>query len=266
MPTAHRTITGIDGGTPPLAAASHWAVNPGKKKARFYFDLAIRGTTGYGDEPAITFRPWVRNGSLIAAGEPVVFGRPRLRDHTSIKFQHTTDAGVSYTDSSASVIDNNSATVATLNSLDTAANGDWVVIGGPQPFSGVAIDVVLTNSNAVAATLEYWNGSAWTALSNVVDGTMPSATTFVQDGQITWAIPTDWAQSTINGITAYWVRYSVAGAMDATVTVAECDLLFSMQVAVDVDVDGDDATVMLEEISSASGTVVISGSSQVSWR
>ena len=72
-PVAHRTITGLDGGVPPLASAAHWATNPGgAKKARFYFDLAIRGTTNLSDEAAITFRPWVKHGELVAAGESVI--------------------------------------------------------------------------------------------------------------------------------------------------------------------------------------------------
>lgn len=245
-----------------------WKILATNKRLVFFFELDIRGSTGYGDEPTIVFRPWIRHdGSYVAAGETVSFNRPRLRDHSDIKLQITTDDGVSYTNSSANVIDNSTSTVASLNSLDTAANGDWVVIGGPQPFLGVAIDQVTLNSNTATLTVEYWNGSAWTAVSNMVDGTIASSVrTLGQDGQITWTIPTDWVVSTINGISSYWVRLSVSAALDSTTDIAECDLLYPLKVAVDVDCDGDDVTVMLEEYAGATGTIVVTGSSRVSWR
>jgi hypothetical protein len=220
---AHRTITSLDGKYLPLVTDAQWMVNPGnKQKARFYCDIGIRGTTGLADDPQLTLRPYVRNGGAtgyVAAGESVSYVRPRLYDLSSIKCQKTVNIGVAYTDYSANVIDNNVATYADLDALDTFANGDWVVIGGPVPFIGAALDMTANvNTNASVMSVEYWNGAAWVALTNLVDGTIIAAgKTLSGDGQITWTLPADWAASTINGITAYYMRILVSAALSATV-------------------------------------------------
>lgn len=78
--------------------------------------------------------------------------------------------------------------------------GDYVAIGFSEQFGGVIFD----NANGTAGTdgvvvWEYWNGTAWTALSNVLDGTT-GFTIAVTDGQdLTFDIPTDWAAQVLNG-------------------------------------------------------------------
>lgn len=270
---AHRTLSGLDGAYNPLptVADPFWAANPGgKQTARFFLDLVIRATTGLNDDPVITVRPFVRHGGssgYVGAGESVSFARPRLKDLSSIKAQFTTDGGSTYTDNSANVIDNTTG-VMTLNSLDTVANGDWIVLGGPTPFMGVALDYTNLNSNDATLSVEYWNGSAWVAVSNLLDGTIASSTkTAGADGQVTWSMPTDWAASTINGIAAYYVRLGVSAAIDSSVTLTEVDLLLPVKAVIDVQADGDDATVMLEALSGAiSSTPAYSGTTRVSWR
>lgn len=267
----HRTITGLDGAYPPPPDAAHWAQNPGfRAKARFLLDLVIRATTALADDPVITVRPYIRHreeNSYVAAGESVSFARPRLKDDaTQIKAQFTTDGGSTYTNNSTEVNDNTTG-VMTLNSLDTIANGDWVVLGGPAPFCGAALDVTNANGNAGTFTVEYWNGSAWVALTNVTNG---HAIAFGADAQLTWDMPAAglWQTSTINSVGPfYWARLGVSAAMDSSVTLTEVDLLFPIKAAIDVQADGDDATLMLESISSGlSGTIAYSGTTRVSWR
>lgn len=274
-PAAHRTLTALDGSYPPAPGDSAWASNPGlKATARFLVDLTVRGTTALADDPVLSIRPYVRHGGssgYVAAGSATSFTRPRLKDASTIKAQFTTDDGENYTDKSAEVIDNTTG-VMTLNSLDTAGNGDWIVIGGPAPFCGLALDVTNTNSNNVALTVEYWNGSAWVAVSNLTDGTNSSGT-LAADGQVTWdggsgvSVPADWAQSTINDITAYWVRLSVAGALDSSVTLTEVDLLFPIRAYFDIETAGGDAMILIEQqTASVTGTPAYSGAAKVTWR
>lgn len=271
---AHRTITALDGQYPPLASHASWASNPGQAdRVRFYTDIAIRGTTALANDPVLRFRPYVRNGGssgYVGAAEYVDYTRPRLENLTSIKFQKTVNDGVAYTDYSAAVIDNDPATQADLDALDTAANGDWFIIGGPVPFCGAALDMDAANVNANASilTVEYWTGAAWAAVANMTDGTIVAAgKTLSGDGQITWDVPAAWAPSTINALLAYWVRCSVSAALSANVDVEECDLLLPIKAAVDVEVDGDDCLLFLEEqTESVTGTVAYSGTVRHSWR
>jgi hypothetical protein len=271
----HRTITGLDGKYPPLSWDPLFAVNPeGNSKARFTTNITVRGCTALTDEPVIVFRPYVIASKLaraVGAGESVAYTRPRLKDLASIKFQKTINIGAAYTDYSANVIDNNVATYADLDALDTVANGDWVVIGGPVPFIGAALDLTANvNTNNSVMTVQYWNGAAWVAVANLTDGTiLVVGKTLSGDGQISWDNPALglWVPSALGGITAYWVRVSVSAALSATVEVAECDLLMPIKAAIDVQVDGDDALLFLEEQSAAvTGTVAYSGTVYLSWR
>lgn len=272
---AHRTITALDGNYPPAPSGASWATNPGgKAKARFYTDIVVRGTTALADAPSLTFLPLVRNkdGSYMAYGTASSgHVRPRLADLSTIKLQKTVNNGVAYTDYSANVIDNSAATGANLNSLDTVANGDWVVVGGPEPFCGLAVDMDggAVNANSVSLTVEYWNGSAWASAANMADGTDDgSPATLSRDGQITWDMPAAWAQSTINSLTAYWVRLSVDAALSASVEIEELDLLFPIKAAIDVQADGDDVMLLLksQDASVTGGAIGYSGTIRVSWR
>ncbi|MEW6283844.1 MAG: hypothetical protein AB1758_34850, partial [Candidatus Eremiobacterota bacterium] len=120
----------------------------------------------------------------------------------------TTDNGANYTTyaSGANVV---------LNSLDTLANGDWLVVGLDHEFRGLKVAIDAANANAATLAVHYWNGSAWTAVSNLSDGSASGGATLAQAGNITWDYPTNWAASTIDGVTAYYVRLSVSAALDA---------------------------------------------------
>jgi len=281
---AHRTITVLDGQVQPLAADVLWDVNPGAatqgwlgpgmRYARLITDIVVRGTTALADDPTLTFRPYVRAGGpvqgVVGGATVVTYTRPRLEDLATIHCQKTVNKGVAYTDYSAEVIDNAAGTVADFDSLDTIANGDWVIVGTPaRPIMGAAWDMTTMNGNAATFTVEYWNGAAWAALANGTDGTLTGGFTFGVDGQMTWDLPVAglWAISTINAIPAYWVRIGVSAALDADTTAEELDLLMPIQASIDVEVMGDDILLYLESISAQlTGTVAYSGSVSLVWR
>jgi hypothetical protein len=267
----HRTVTALWGQHPPLATDANWSANPGQRsRARFMTELVVRGCTALLDDPVVSFRPYIRSGTAVGAAQTVSYTRSRLKDLNTIKFMHTHDDGANWTNDSAAVIDNNAGTQSDLDALDTLANLDYFVIGGPVPFIGAALDLDAANVNANASTLtvEYWNGSAWAAVANLTDGTVVVATkTLSGDGQISWDLPATWTPSTINGIAAYWVRCSVSAALSANVDVEECDLLMPIRAAIDVQADGDDVllTLMSQDVA-VTGTLAYSGTINLSWR
>lgn len=70
---------------------------------------------------------------------------------------------------------------------------------------------------AVTLAWEYWNGSAWTALSGLVDGTSE----LTADGTVTWTIPGNWAAVAVNSVTQFWIRVRfTAGSWTANPLVA----------------------------------------------
>jgi len=56
---------------------------------------------------------------------------------------------------------------------------------------------------------EYWNGSSWSPLSDVIDGTIGFRVTGTR--LVTFTMPPDWAQTTVGGIAGlYWIRARVS--------------------------------------------------------
>ena len=56
---------------------------------------------------------------------------------------------------------------------------------------------------------EYWNGSSWSPLSDVIDGTIGFRATGTR--LVTFTVPLDWAQTTVGGIAGlYWIRARVS--------------------------------------------------------
>lgn len=88
--------------------------------------------------------------------------------------------------------DNNSLAVAVLT-----ATTDKIVIGSAQRFSRILVHPHASYYQAAGKTLtaEYWNGSAWTALPQVLDNTsdlQSTASTFSYAGTISFNAPGDW--------------------------------------------------------------------------
>jgi hypothetical protein len=103
----------------------------------------------------------------------------------------------------------------------TTATGDAIYIGGNKQFS--AIQIYLTTPASYSdITLEwqYWNGTAWTTLT-VTDESNGFTNTMEKVWEITFTPPADWATTTVNGVTAYWVRCVVTSfGASPTITTA----------------------------------------------
>lgn len=102
---------------------------------------------------------------------------------------------------------------------DAEAIGDYALFGAAAPFGVIKIDVSATAAtySGDGVTWQYWNGSAWATLTVLWDdtNTTPAAAgkrPFMQDGQIIFSAPTDWAASTIDSQSAYWIRAYVNAA------------------------------------------------------
>lgn len=95
--------------------------------------------------------------------------------------------------------------------------------GADLPFSRIGISLSVAGAwAAFAGVYEYWNGSAWTALTTAetIDFTVLRTPQFAS-----WTMPTDWVAvhegDALNGkVIKYWMRIRVATA--TTVTVHPC--------------------------------------------
>lgn len=90
----------------------------------------------------------------------------------------------------------------------TEAVADYAAFGQGQTFTSMTLDNT-GGTAGVGGTVawEYWNGTAWTALSGLSDGTS-SFTAGPSSGQVvSWTLPTDWARTSIGGsLPLYYVR------------------------------------------------------------
>lgn len=92
----------------------------------------------------------------------------------------------------------------------TEAVDDAFAIGASSPFGRIVFNTTGgTQGVGGAVDWEYWDGSAWTALSNVVDGTSGFTAALGDDQAVTFDVPADWATLALNSVTAYYVRAQI---------------------------------------------------------
>ena len=82
-----------------------------------------------------------------------------------------------------------------------AADDDRIYVGYDTTFEAVEVVLAIVSSDDIVAIFEYWNGSAWTALT-VADGTNG----FVQSGDIVITVPVNWTTKDVNGTSKFYVR------------------------------------------------------------
>lgn len=141
------------------------------------------------------------------------------------RFLVTTDDGANYTAYTSEVSAADGTNHAQLDALNTVANGDWVIIEcEDDSVNRLYIGMISGQVNANAATLavHFWNGTAWTAVSNLSDGTASGGATLAQSGSVTFDYPSGWTANTVDSTSGYHLRVSVSAAMSATTSVDVC--------------------------------------------
>jgi hypothetical protein len=95
---------------------------------------------------------------------------------------------------------------------DTEVENDAAYFGATAKFGALYFDMSATVAvyGADSITWEYYNGTAWTALTILYDNTDTTANDglrpFQQDGYILFSAPADWASLTVDSQAAYWIR------------------------------------------------------------
>jgi hypothetical protein len=86
---------------------------------------------------------------------------------------------------------------------------DIIYFGYSEVFNG--LNVVLGTSGVYTGTgvWEYWNGTAWTALAGVVDGTV-GFTAVPGTYYVKWTYPVTWPANAVNSVTKFWIRFKLS--------------------------------------------------------
>lgn len=103
--------------------------------------------------------------------------------------------------------------------IEAMTSSDYLYFSSPYPLEGVYIDFgSTTNTTSANPTITYWNGSAWSALTEDVDGT----SNMLQSGWIHWRRPADEQKRQFEETKyfTYWYRLAVGDTIDADVVVS----------------------------------------------
>lgn len=93
------------------------------------------------------------------------------------------------------------------------AIGDCLYIGASRRFNSLYVGLRQV-ANGVPGAWQYWDGSAWNAIPNVVDnaGAFSASDTV----EWTWSDVASWRTCVVNGQKAYWIRYRLSVATITT--------------------------------------------------
>lgn len=119
------------------------------------------------------------------------------------------DSQNAYVDYTRKVTDGRTDTYAFLGQF----SNDEFYVCSSEIAEGVAF--VLSNANGQTATMDVysWQDGAWTALSNVNDGTLSGGKTMAQSGTISWDRDSSDEMKVIGGIMGYWYKFVPTAAL-----------------------------------------------------
>jgi hypothetical protein len=106
----------------------------------------------------------------------------------------------------------------------TSAEDD-VYVGFAKPINAMYVDITSAAGSESTMTLEYWDGSAWTSVSELSDDTMGMN----RSGFIRWNREenlTDYAKNAVDGQTMYWYKLN-PGADRTDIVLSGLNLVFS---------------------------------------
>ena len=154
-----------------------------------------------GDAP---FRITAIDANASAAYYGVQMNGPDALYEDQVRNAKIDDGGV-FTDDT---IDFNQAT-GTVSPFPTPGLNDAWYVGHDEIFYEINLNVTTANTSGTYTTVfEYWNGSAWSGLTDVTDGTNSLRTTGTNT--ITYSKPDDWAKTSVNNDSRYWVRSRIS--------------------------------------------------------
>lgn len=107
---------------------------------------------------------------------------------------------------------------------DLVAAEDYLYAGLYKPFNRLYLELKTANTTANTLAGEFWNGSAWTSLSNLVDRSVG----MTRNGFLEWKRDqTDWAKTTVDGDELFWVRFRPSVDIDPGTEIQGLNIVFS---------------------------------------
>ncbi len=109
-----------------------------------------------------------------------------------------------------------------ISGVNDMATSEYITVGFSEKMMGCKFSMVPEKVSSVTATLSvnYWNGSAWTAVSGLTDGTLDNGATLGNSGLVTWTpVPHDVEFKTKLGNRSealYYYQFKVSATISST--------------------------------------------------
>lgn len=112
----------------------------------------------------------------------------------------------------------NDLTVANLLPFEASPTiADYFAVGMGATFTEMTLDNTGGAAGVAGVVVwEYWNGSAWVALSGVTDGTSSFTAAPAAAQVVSWTLPADWATLALSGVTKFYVRANIPATVFTT--------------------------------------------------
>ncbi len=137
------------------------------------------------------------------------------------------------------VVDASSTFVDETTDINSAGDGDVALFPSSEAvgdycafgMDGRVAQITFNYANGTAGvggtvTWEYWNGTTWAALSDVVDATAGFTTAAADDLTVTWTVPAAWKTTTLNSTEElYYVRADVTGEYSTNPIIDHAEVL-----------------------------------------
>jgi hypothetical protein len=108
--------------------------------------------------------------------------------------------------------------------LELDSSDDYLYLGLYKPFDRVYVEMATAATSANTFTAEYYNGTAFTAISEFVD----ESKGFTRSGFIKWKRDqTDQAKTTINSEELYWIRLRPSVTHDVGTIIQGLNIVFA---------------------------------------
>lgn len=154
-----------------------------------------------------------------------------------------------------------------------AGGDDAFYFGLDRRFSSIAFTTGTAGTGTYTVQWHYWDGSSWTAVPGLTDGTTGFKTAGAEN--VTFDMPTDWEAVAVNGVTRFYIRAQRDGGTvtaDPLGTVATANEVAGKEVGrvvLDRDtavgkykvlLDGDTITSLYPAVTYIRSTAILGGS------
>ncbi len=194
----------------------------------FEWDTGIEAAVGYNYKLTVTVPEAIYESTTVNVGggrvkQTVTFYAQYDASDTDEIHIDLTNTVVAYTAQesmqAAIALDGTSYTDETTEANEDTANdmtllpatpvvGDAYFFGGTFPFQQVRVNIGTQGAGSWTVVWKYWDGTAWTALAGVTDGTV-GFTAAVGNQDVTFTQPDNWLPTSVNDQEAFYVKAEV---------------------------------------------------------